>query len=180
MKNYYQILGLPPDASPRKIKEKYRKLAKHYHPDRITDPAQKSHHTEKFKAINEAYEALSDIAQQTNLNPTQRKLDFLYRQGQQLLTEKKWSQAMIVFNEILAIDSTYRNAFDYMQEARRKHKRLAIQYTKADTLYQQQRWSEVVKIFEVILGEDPSYRDVAQKYKKARREQLKTDFMQQY
>ena len=180
MKNYYQILGLPSDASPRKIKEKYRKLAKRYHPDRISDPAQKSHHAEKFKAINEAYEALSDIAQRVNLNPTQRKLDFLYRQGQQLLSEKKWSQAMIVFNEILTSDSAYRDAFDNLQEARRKHKRLASQYSKADTLYRQQRWSEVVKVFEVILSEDPGYRDVAQKYKKARREQLKTDFMQQY
>ena len=52
--NYYDILKVKPNASQAQIKHAYYKLAKKYHPDinRKTE--------EKFKAINIAYEVLSD------------------------------------------------------------------------------------------------------------------------
>lgn len=53
MKDYYSILGIPPDSSEEDIKKKFRELAKKYHPDRGGDP-------EKFKEIMEAYSILSD------------------------------------------------------------------------------------------------------------------------
>lgn len=54
MRKYYQILGLPDNASLDDIKRNYRKLAFHYHPDRnSSDEAQ-----EKFILIQEAYEVL--------------------------------------------------------------------------------------------------------------------------
>ncbi len=56
-KNYYEILGVPKDATPEQIKAAYRKLAMKYHPDRNQgDPTA----AEKFKEINEAHETLSD------------------------------------------------------------------------------------------------------------------------
>ena len=180
MNNYYQILGLSPDASPRKIREQYRKLAKIYHPDRVTDPADKANFAEKFKELNKAYEALSDIVQRAKLAPEERKLDFLYRQGKELLDQKKWSTAMIVFNEILAIDSSYRDVVICLQEARRKHKHLAAHYAEGDAMFRQQNWLEAMKRFELVLREDPSYRDAAKKFKQARRQQLMVDFMNQY
>jgi curved DNA-binding protein len=61
-KDYYEILGVPPDADEQTIKQAYRKLARQHHPD--VNPGNKEAE-EKFKTINEAYQALS--------NPEQRK-----------------------------------------------------------------------------------------------------------
>jgi len=57
---YYDVLGLKKTATPNEIKKTYYKLAKKYHPDKITDPSQKEEYTEKFQKIGEAYEVLSD------------------------------------------------------------------------------------------------------------------------
>lgn len=179
MKNYYRILELPLNASPRRIKEQYRKLAKRYHPDRLTDPANKAYFEEKFKEINRAYEALSEIVKRGNLNPKERKLDFLYEQGKRLFNQNKWSRAMIIFNEILAIDLTYRDTHTWLREARRKHKRLAAMYAEADRFYQHRQWSEAIDHFNAVLRQDPNYRDAAKKLKNARREQLMEEFISQ-
>ncbi|MBI5303516.1 MAG: DnaJ domain-containing protein [Chloroflexi bacterium] len=56
-KDYYQILGVPKDASEKDIKQAYRKLARKYHPD--VNPSNKAAQ-EKFKEINEANDVLSD------------------------------------------------------------------------------------------------------------------------
>jgi len=55
-RNYYEILGVPKDASKDVIKDAYRKLALQYHPDRNKSPEAE----EKFKEISEAYAVLSD------------------------------------------------------------------------------------------------------------------------
>jgi molecular chaperone DnaJ len=55
-KDFYEVLGVPKDASKDQIKEAYRKLALQYHPDRNKTPGAE----EKFKEVSEAYAALSD------------------------------------------------------------------------------------------------------------------------
>lgn len=57
-KNYYQILGVPKNASDADLKKAYRKLAMEYHPDR--NPGKEKWANEKFKEINEAYGVLGD------------------------------------------------------------------------------------------------------------------------
>jgi len=56
-RNYYEILGVPKDATNEEIKKVFRRLARQYHPD--LNPGNKEAE-EKFKDINEAYEILSD------------------------------------------------------------------------------------------------------------------------
>lgn len=55
-RNYYEVLGVPKNASKDVIKDVYRKLALQYHPDRNKSPEAE----EKFKEISEAYAVLSD------------------------------------------------------------------------------------------------------------------------
>jgi curved DNA-binding protein len=57
--DYYEVLGVPRDASAEDIKKAYRKLAMKWHPDRHSgDDRQQAE--EKFKRINEAKEVLTD------------------------------------------------------------------------------------------------------------------------
>jgi curved DNA-binding protein len=57
--DYYETLGVPRDAEQDAIKKAYRKLALKWHPDRAPE-AEKVASGEKFKAVSEAYEVLSD------------------------------------------------------------------------------------------------------------------------
>jgi curved DNA-binding protein len=72
-KDYYAALGVAPDASDQAIKQAYRKLARQYHPD--VNPGDKQAE-DRFKEINEAYQALSDPERR-------RKYDELRSQYQQ-------------------------------------------------------------------------------------------------
>jgi curved DNA-binding protein len=76
-KDYYEILGVPPDAEKKVIKQTFRDLAKKYHPD--VNPGNKEAE-DKFKTINEAYQVLSDAEKR-------KKYDELRAQYQ------RWQQA---------------------------------------------------------------------------------------
>jgi molecular chaperone DnaJ len=56
-RDFYEILGVPKNASDEDIKKSYRKLAMKYHPDRNQGDASAE---VKFKEAKEAYEMLSD------------------------------------------------------------------------------------------------------------------------
>jgi curved DNA-binding protein len=84
-KDYYDILGVKPDASEAEIKSAYRKLARQYHPDKNKEAGAE----ERFKAINEANEALRDPEKR-------RAYDQLraggYRGGEQFRPPPGWGQ----------------------------------------------------------------------------------------
>ena len=56
-KDYYEVLGVPKNASEQDIKKAYRSMAKKYHPDRNKDNPEAE---AKFKEVQEANEVLSD------------------------------------------------------------------------------------------------------------------------
>ncbi|XP_035497821.1 dnaJ homolog subfamily B member 9a isoform X1 [Scophthalmus maximus] len=63
-KDYYDILGLPKDATERQIKKAFHRLAMKYHPD-------KNRHQDaevRFREIAEAYETLSDETRRREYN----------------------------------------------------------------------------------------------------------------
>ncbi|GAB2570669.1 DnaJ domain-containing protein [Dyella jejuensis] len=84
-KDYYDILGVKPDASEADIKAAYRKLARKYHPDKNKEAGAE----DKFKAINEANEVLRDTEKR-------RAYDQLraggYRPGEQFRPPPNWGQ----------------------------------------------------------------------------------------
>jgi molecular chaperone DnaJ len=68
-KDFYEILGVAPEASADEIKKAYRKLAQTYHPDaNPNDPAAE----EKFKEISEAYATLSNAEQRKEYDQVRR------------------------------------------------------------------------------------------------------------
>lgn len=82
-KDYYEILGVKPDASETEIKSAYRKLARKFHPDKNKEAGAE----DKFKAVNEANEVLKDAEKR-------RSYDQLraggYRQGEQFRPPPGW------------------------------------------------------------------------------------------
>ena len=68
-KDFYKELGVSSDASPEEIKRAYRKLARGLHPDANPDnPAA----GERFKAVSEAHNVLSDPAKRKEYDETRR------------------------------------------------------------------------------------------------------------
>src|SRR5258708_12719557 len=55
-RDFYEILGVPRNASQEEVQRAYRKLARTHHPDLTSDPAAE----DRFKQLSEAYNVLSD------------------------------------------------------------------------------------------------------------------------
>jgi curved DNA-binding protein len=71
LRDYYETLGVPRDASNEDIRRAYRKLAREYHPDVNKDPGAE----DRFKEVSEAHAVLSDPekrAQYDRLGPNWR------------------------------------------------------------------------------------------------------------
>src|SRR6202047_4705343 len=68
-KDFYKVLGVSSEASQDDIQRAYRKLARELHPDRNNnDPTAE----DRFKAVSEAKEVLSDPAKRKEYDETRR------------------------------------------------------------------------------------------------------------
>ncbi len=83
-KDYYKELGVSADASSDDIKKAYRRLARKYHPDVSKETGAE----DRFKSINEAYEALRDPNRRSAYDELKRN----YRAGQEFRPPPGWSQ----------------------------------------------------------------------------------------
>jgi molecular chaperone DnaJ len=66
-KDFYKVLGVDKKAAADEIKKRYRALARDLHPDKTKGDAAKE---EKFKAVSEAYEILSDAKKRAEYDET--------------------------------------------------------------------------------------------------------------
>ncbi|MCE1203885.1 MAG: DnaJ domain-containing protein [Holophagaceae bacterium] len=64
--NPFNVLEIPPDASPEDIKAAYHRLAKRWHPDRYAG-AEKEEAESKFRELAEAFSMLKDPAKRLTL-----------------------------------------------------------------------------------------------------------------
>ncbi len=82
--DYYKTLGVERTATGEELQKAYRKLARKYHPDLNKAPEAE----EKFKAINEAYEVLSDTEKRSQYDA----LGSNWRAGQDFQPPPDWEQ----------------------------------------------------------------------------------------
>jgi DnaJ-class molecular chaperone len=69
MKDHYTALGLTPSATLADIKKAFRQRASQYHPDRNTE----ANAPALFRAVQEAYEVLSDDAKRLAYDDNRRR-----------------------------------------------------------------------------------------------------------
>ncbi|MGN6729004.1 MAG: DnaJ C-terminal domain-containing protein [Rhodanobacteraceae bacterium] len=84
-KDYYETLGVKPDANEAQIKAAYRKLARKYHPDVSKEAGAE----EKFKSVNEAHEVLRDKEKRAAYDNLRAGG---YRGGDQFRPPPDWAQ----------------------------------------------------------------------------------------
>jgi DnaJ-class molecular chaperone len=113
MKDYYKILNVPQNASLDEIKNKYKKLAFTYHPDRN----KQSDATEKIQEINEAYSVLRNpetrriynekITQKPQQQPTNNVDNAFYYEVEKFI--KLFNQKVNIFSALFTDSFYYRN-----------------------------------------------------------------------
>lgn len=118
MDEYYEILGIPENASENDIKKAFRKLAKQYHPDSQFARENPLEAEEYFLKIKDAYEVLSDrdrrieydnsrltINGRRVLNKRQsEKAKGLYLEGINAYKNGQFEKASMLFRNTLGID----------------------------------------------------------------------------
>lgn len=57
-KDPYQVLGIDRNATDREVKKAYREKSRKYHPDSYQDESEKKWAEEKFREVQEAYQAI--------------------------------------------------------------------------------------------------------------------------
>ncbi|XP_063172345.1 dnaJ homolog subfamily B member 9 [Candoia aspera] len=133
--SYYDILGVPKNASDRQIKKAFHKLAMKYHPDKNKSPGAEA----KFREIAEAYEVLSDEnkrreydqfghaeGRRTNGNPFQHSFNFDF---------DRFLKDFNIFGENRNAKKHFENHFHSHQEAESRQRHAFPEFTFGGGLF---------------------------------------------
>jgi tetratricopeptide (TPR) repeat protein len=127
---WYGILGVGLNASPKAIKIAYRELAQLWHPDRyVDDPELKARAESEIKEINQAYSEIkaylaaninSDIKsnpvkgdRRSKISKIKSHPDFFYQQGVVLAEEQQYDDALASFAQAIKLNADYLEAYQY-------------------------------------------------------------------
>lgn len=104
LKRYYDVLGLPENASKSEVKSRFRKLAKIYHPDR------KGGNREKFEALVEAYEIVSGQrpSQVQKVSPSKPTTEERVKYAKQRKKEQQYKEYLENENYFRSLTSGFR------------------------------------------------------------------------
>lgn len=167
-RNYYEILGLPRNASSAQIKRKYKELVRKYHPDVAKD--KKMAH-QLFIQITEAYQVLSNTeqrksydaslnsfasssAQSTRSTTTSSSQSGSYDEAAQLLKDAQWSYIQRRFND----------AARFCKESIRMNPGNAKAYGVLGDIYRaQNKVNGAVNAYSMALQYNPNDREVEKK-----------------
>jgi curved DNA-binding protein CbpA len=114
---HYHVLEIKPTAQPIDIKKAYRRLALQHHPDRNNGSAES---TERFKAIGEAYEVLSDPAQRSRYDASLKEPTSTAATVASATTGRyrhhDFVDPFVRFNDLFSNDPFFQEAFRDMDE----------------------------------------------------------------
>lgn len=129
MANYYEILGVKPDASASEIRQAYVRLAKERHPDRFPDPAERQKAEAFFKELTAAFNTLTNDRGRAEYDqglsrpkdaPPAEIAKMAYAQAQERFEARDYHQAV----ELL------RSAVHHMPDEARYHAALGMALAK--------------------------------------------------
>jgi curved DNA-binding protein CbpA len=124
-KSFYEILGVPNNASQAQIQQVYRKLVMQNHPDRFKDLTEKAAAEARLKDITEAYNALSNgklrmeydksfISSKTPEKSPQEKAKEFFAEAMDYYKKGDMKAAQALFAFIMKSDSSNSTAKFYL------------------------------------------------------------------
>lgn len=118
MKNYYEILNVPQEATKAEIKKSYIMLAKRYHPDKINQEGGEDNGM--FADISEAYEVLSDDNKRADFDSNLKK----YNEGidvEQKKRDGKFEQLLLRAKKRIR-ERRFLESIEYFQKLENNYK----------------------------------------------------------
>lgn len=133
MKDFYETLGIAPEAGKGEIKKAYFKLVRQYPPDRFE---------EEFMAIREAYEVLSD-------EKTRQEFDLIYKMPPVFREKFELSLTYIEENEL-------EKAISILEDLVKKIPGMSVLNLLLGEVYSKNsNTGKAIKIFEKLVKETP-------------------------
>ncbi len=180
MENYYDVLGIPVDASAKDVKSAFRKLAKKHHPDLSPNPSGAAREGSRaaeaaMRLLLEAYRVLSDAERRRIYDRSLRKQaaeegGFDYRNFLKSRSNDPESQAkLIVFDllhgfedEALEVYERARSFEDFrLERYLERSEAMDAEFCIAEEYEKRERWVKAYSIYRRLIimeAEEPCFR----------------------